>query len=270
MKARCIFCKRDSSDSRGKEHILPESLGNTLHLLQAGVVCDDCNTYFAVKLEGPVLSSGYFETLRFRQRVPNKKGRITPQKAIMGCGVPVTLRHGRNDEGLFIDVPTEHWDHVTSMNDGEIIFPMTGAKPDPDLMSRFLCKVAYEAFADRILSADESMRDQMIDDEQLDLIRHWARYASGSKDWIFSERRIYDEDHMHPRFEKPSQIFHEWDFLITRREEMYFVVAVFGVEYALNMAGSCIDGYQEWLAENDEKSPLYSGKYAEQDVPPNA
>lgn len=180
----------------------------------------------------------------------------------MRGGVPVTLRHGHNDEGLFIDVPTEHWEQVTSMGDGEIIFPITGAKPDETLMSRFLCKIAYESFADRILAADESMRDQMIDDEQLDPIRNWARYARGSKDWVFSERRIYDEDHKHSRFEKPSQVINEWDFLTTKRDEMYFVIAVFGVEYALNMAGSCVEGYQEWLDENDQKSPLYSGKNA--------
>jgi len=37
---RCIFCMNDSSDSRSKEHIIPESLGNEAHILPRGIVCD--------------------------------------------------------------------------------------------------------------------------------------------------------------------------------------------------------------------------------------
>ena len=51
---RCIFCKKDSLDSKSIEHIMPESLGNVNHILQPGVVCDECNNYFARKVyNGP-------------------------------------------------------------------------------------------------------------------------------------------------------------------------------------------------------------------------
>jgi hypothetical protein len=39
--------------------------------------------------------------------------------------------------------------------------------------------------------------------------------------------------------------------------ECYFVLAIFGVEYVINIAGPSIDGYRQWLKENNEKSPLY-------------
>ena len=48
---RCIFCKKDSCNSRSVEHILPESLGNEEHILPAGIVCDRCNNYFASSVE---------------------------------------------------------------------------------------------------------------------------------------------------------------------------------------------------------------------------
>ena len=58
---RCVFCKADSSQSRSVEHIIPESLGNTAHTLPRCVVCDQCNGYFARKIEKPVLDSGMFQ-----------------------------------------------------------------------------------------------------------------------------------------------------------------------------------------------------------------
>jgi hypothetical protein len=73
---RCIFCKADSSRSRGVEHIIPESLGNVEHTLPVGVVCDPCNDYFSRKIEKPLLDSDYFRHARFRHRVHNKEGRV--------------------------------------------------------------------------------------------------------------------------------------------------------------------------------------------------
>jgi len=66
---RCIFCEADTSNSKSVEHIIPESLGNLDHVLPAGIVCDQCNNYFAVKVERPLLESAYFTQLRQRVSV---------------------------------------------------------------------------------------------------------------------------------------------------------------------------------------------------------
>ncbi|WP_395445858.1 HNH endonuclease [Caulobacter sp. UC70_42] len=71
---RCLFCKADSSRSRSVEHAIPEALGNRSFVLPAGVVCDGCNNYFAVKVEGPLLKTGSLRQLRARQGVPTKRG----------------------------------------------------------------------------------------------------------------------------------------------------------------------------------------------------
>lgn len=73
---RCIFCRANSSTSRSREHIIPESLGNEEHILPPGVVCDRCNNYFAREVKKPFLNSPGIELLRFNQGLENKKGRV--------------------------------------------------------------------------------------------------------------------------------------------------------------------------------------------------
>src|SRR5690606_12119423 len=76
INMKCIFCKRSSAGSHSVEHIIPESLGNTEHMLPAGIVCDGCNNYFACKIEKPLLESGMFRLLRYDRQLPNKRGKI--------------------------------------------------------------------------------------------------------------------------------------------------------------------------------------------------
>lgn len=79
-RMRCLFCKADSSQSRSVEHIIPESLGNTRHVLGKGVVCDGCNNYFAKAVEKPFLEAPGVKILRFEQELLSKKGRVPPHR----------------------------------------------------------------------------------------------------------------------------------------------------------------------------------------------
>ena len=47
------------------------------------------------------------------------------------------------------------------------------------------------------------------------------------------------------------QITNEYDFLATEENEWYFVIALFGIEFAINIGGISIDGYKKWLMEHD-------------------
>jgi hypothetical protein len=55
----------------------------------------------------------------------------------------------------------------------------------------------------------------------------------------------------------PEQVVHEFDFLVTRLNEIYFVLAIFGEEFTINIGGADIEGYKLWLRENNDASPLY-------------
>ena len=79
---QCVFCHKDSSTSQSVEHIIPESLGNKHHFLPKGYVCDECNHYFAIKIEKELLSQPYFVSLRFRNEILTKKGKLVRQKMI--------------------------------------------------------------------------------------------------------------------------------------------------------------------------------------------
>jgi hypothetical protein len=84
----CLFCKKESSASRSQEHIIPESLGNTKHVLPAGVVCDQCNNYFSREVEKPFLESAAVTLLRFHQAIPNKRGRVPAINGIVDAWIP--------------------------------------------------------------------------------------------------------------------------------------------------------------------------------------
>jgi len=55
---------------------------------------------------------------------------------------------------------------------------------------------------------------------------------------------------------------------VTQSNEWYFVLALFGQEYTINMGGPDVDGYLLWLQEHDNASPLYYGKNAPRDGTP--
>lgn len=256
---RCIFCKHKFEESRSVEHILPESMGNKGQVLPKGMVCDQCNNYFSRKVEKQVLESGYFHSLRLTQGVPSKKKKIPIQKAVMTPEIPVELVKEKDGTNV-VRVPTEYWDLVTKQKNGKIIFPTTGTKPDQKLMSRFIAKVAVEAFAQRLINKPKLI-EEMIDDEQLDPIRQWVRYGKSNGKWLFYERRIYERNKRYlSETGKNYQMVHEYDFLITSANEMYFCIAIFGKEFTINIGGPSIDGYKEWLLDHDNKSPLYESK----------
>ncbi|HEX4407548.1 MAG TPA: hypothetical protein VH206_02130 [Xanthobacteraceae bacterium] len=57
---------------------------------------------------------------------------------------------------------------------------------------------------------------------------------------------------------------HELDFLVTKLNEVYFVLAIFGEEFTINMGGPDIEGYIRWLKENNDKSPLHTGRNSDE------
>lgn len=114
---RCIFCKRESSTSRSVEHIVPESLGNIEHVLPVGAVCDDCNQYFARKVERQLLDSPMFRLLRAVMTVPNKRGRVPVWLPGNGTDQPGYRQMGRFLSKVGLEVLAFKTLSVSSWND---------------------------------------------------------------------------------------------------------------------------------------------------------
>lgn len=259
---RCLFCKRDSAGSRSVEHILPESLGNTTRTLKPGIVCDKCNNYFSRDVERPFLEAPAIAALRFHQSIPSKRGRIPPLGAVLMPGIPATLHRFPKHGIQAVSFPPEGIDSVLRKNGGTLLFTESSAPPSDLVISRFLAKVALEAMAERLQEHLAGL-EYLVDEAQLDEIRRHAREGF-PKVWPHSARRIYDADrHFVDENGKEAQTVHESDILVTHQDEYYFVLAIFGLELAINYGGPEIEGYLRWLQASGGTSPLYSGKNAD-------
>lgn len=255
---RCLFCKNDASSSRSREHIIPESLGNQSHVLPPGVVCDGCNNYFARKVEAPFLTSRALVATRHWQAIPNKRGLVPPLDVVVLPGVHGRLFHnhapGSSIAGI-LDVPAEAAAHIVRAGHPQMILPVDPTPPPDEAVSRFLAKAALEALAARVLRA-LGTTESILDDPQLDPIRLHARQRTPPM-WPFSVRRIYDPNQpfVDPNGSVYQRLF-EYDLFFTDTPELYFVMALLGLELAINVGNPSVDGYELWLTQHGGRSPL--------------
>ena len=257
----CIFCKMDSQNSKSVEHIIPESLWNTKQILPVGVVCDKCNNYFSRKVEKAFLCSPDMKALRFHQAIPSKKGKIPSiDGLISGSELPIKVHrtlHG-DDVEMSVELESEQIEMVMEGKSTDLYLPIGFEQPTVKETSRFLAKVALEAIAQKLVGTEGGI-EYIVAEEQFDSIRNHARRGQ-PKDWPYFSRRIYGANEDRELFGHQGQLVHEYDFLQTDSGELYFVLALYGVEMTINVGGPYIEGYEKWLKENDNKSPLYSGK----------
>lgn len=257
--SRCIFCKSESSSSKSVEHIVPQSLGNTDHVLPPGIVCDKCNNYFARKVERPLLESEFFSQLRSRQWIPNKRGRVPPLTAVLPQ-MPAAIDLWIDGLSMFMEPrdPTPNAPIVSAIRSGQVnklIYPHARTT-DQSLVSRLLAKIAVEVLAQRLMGK-EGWEYELYENPQLDPIRRYARLGDKSNSWPINERILHHEYAVKIVEGEVSQILHEYTLLYTSANELYFVIAIFGREYAINFGGPDIDGYLQWLREHSFTSPLY-------------
>jgi hypothetical protein len=263
---RCIFCKQDSSTSRSVEHIIPESLGNSDHILPIGTVCDGCNNYMAREVEKPLLDSLYFRERRFYAGLTNKKGRIPLIEGIhLQSLARVELMKTPHEPQISIGVASDsdesRWvNSIANKEYGGLIIP-TGTKPDDYVLSRFIAKIGLEALAHRAVNVPGALKE-IVEKPELDELRRYVRRGSLGSSWPFSFRSLYLSGARFNNENDQYEVLHEFDILVTDQNEFYIVVAIFGDEYALNLGGPEIVGYHRWLAMNNYGSPLYSGKNA--------
>jgi hypothetical protein len=267
---RCLFCKEDSRASRSVEHILPESIGNTTLILPPGVVCDRCNNYFARKVERPFFDLPAIRQLRFHQRVRSKRGRVPPLEGTWEDAPAVMEWNLTGSIAGSITLPPDAAQRLVDSKGGTIWMPADDSLPDGPAVSRFLAKAALETFAHRIVEHAEGL-EYLVDHQGFDDIRNHARRGS-TPNWPFHCRRLYDANrHFTDGTGKEVQTVHESDILVIPLSRQtndavsgiwYYVVALFGLEFSINVGSQEIDRYRRWLVEHDDISPLYWGKNA--------
>ena len=102
--------------------------------------------------------------------------------------------------------------------------------------------------------------DEVVDKPELDELRRYVRLGTPRTIWPVHVRRIYEGDFLFtdPKYGE-HQVLHEWDILHTAAGEFYVVMAIFGIEYVINLGGPELDGFHDWLKEHNDQSPLYLG-----------
>jgi hypothetical protein len=138
---------------------------------------------------------------------------------------------------------------------GTLLIPIPSAS-DKKLLSRFLAKVAIEALALRLMDMN-GWNEEIVEKQELDPLRNYTRRGEGSL-WPIHIRKIYPADFIFAEAESVLyEVLHEWTLLYTTKGELYFILCLLGNEYVINMGGRDLAGYQRWLVEHSNRSPLY-------------
>lgn len=268
----CIFCHKDSSTSKSIEHIIPESLGNKHHFLPKGYVCDACNHYFAVKIEKELLAQPYFVSMRSRNEILTKKNRLVKERVFfpeVSRTVETALQTTENEINLSFDD-----DELSDLiKKGKVKTIMASYIPEPvypnATMSRFLAKCAYEYFLYNMGEDKYDLCVQELLGSEFDILknlREYARYGKG-KYWQYNQRRIYSEGDCFFNQNRNNcyELLHEMKFFIKEHRrysngnveaEIYFVMCIAGIEYAICISDPDISEYQKWLEDHEGLSPL--------------
>ncbi len=194
----------------------------------------------------------------------NKKGKVPAVDVIFGDEVVMARRDGF----LEFSFGEEDFKKIQSCLDNEshaeMKIPLSGPPASDHLTSRWLAKMGLELLTHRFIGI-EDWNDEIVNHSGLDPVRKFARAPKPNEVWAFSKRRIYAENSLERTIDgKAAQIIYECDILATgtaEASEFYFVAAFFGMEYAINLGGNCIDGYHQWLQRHDHASPLYVDKH---------
>ena len=267
---QCIFCHKDSSTSKSVEHIIPESLGNKEHILPKGYVCDTCNNYFSVKIEKELLSQPYFASMRRRNDIRTKHGRYAKENFIFPSVMDISpVSYNPEEKIVYIDNDSV----INAIISGRCTKAYSLFYEEPDypnvIMSRFLAKCAYEYFLYNMGKDNYDLFVQEYlgrDKDILKELREYARYGVG-KYWQYNQRRIYSEgDYYYNQNENICyEILHEMKLFVKEHKhfqngnveaEIYFVMAIAGIEYAICLSDPDISEYQKWIEGHKGLSPL--------------
>ena len=210
------------------------------------------------------LQTGAYRQTRHRNGIPSKRKRI-PVQDMLSFPDALPLEMGISSDGsrylsaadeshnnLFVN-RLQNYERLTA------VFPCA-SRPPQRLFSRFLLKIGIEYLGMRMLPVESGIQTDHIENPAINEARRYVRFNEGGDDWPFHECQIYSEGR---RFRDAQtgeayDVPHEFTLLYTENREIFFVIAIFGTQYTINLGGPEIDGFLNWLSTNDNSSPLYT------------
>jgi hypothetical protein len=100
----CIYCRRESTASKGVPHVFPEAFAQNRTVLPIGSVCDPCNNYLGHELDSVFVSHPVISALAQFLRFPGKSGKLrkqlgnvvlgdSPRTITIPCAKPTIVTH---------------------------------------------------------------------------------------------------------------------------------------------------------------------------------
>jgi len=204
--------------------------------------------------------------------VANKRGRIPPAKGIHAQSrTKIELTYSDEGNGLRIGVvegeDESKWiASLKSSIHGTLYIPQTTFPHDNVTTSRFIGKAALEILAQRCIDSS-GWNAEIVDKRELDTLRTYVRMGVPNTIWPINIRRIYAPDYVFSDGTSDSyQVLHEWTILHLPMMEYFVILAIFGIEYAINLGNPEIGGYIDWLNLNKDRSPLYLTNTLQSDI----
>lgn len=193
--------------------------------------------------------------------VPNKRGRIPPMSGhISNSKIPINI--WIDESGIFVEPQdrsraSELEHSLLAETQGTLRVPVPHkSEVDRHMMSRFIGKVAIEALALRVMHVD-GWREELVSNKGLEALRGFVRVGEKPKEWQFHRRILHRFDQRFCDGTEVFEILHEYDFVYTQKNLLFFVMAIFGEEFAIDMGNPEIRSYEAYLNEQVGVSPLY-------------
>src|SRR5690606_37908856 len=117
------------------------------------------------------------------------------------------------DEPEFIISDKRIFDSIK--RDKKFYIPIIPEPPQDNLyISKFIGKIALEALAKRVITA-EGWQDDFVENDSLDETRNFVRYGKGYALWPYYIRKIYGENKISydKKSDKLLETLNEYDFL---------------------------------------------------------
>lgn len=148
---RCLFCRGHDGGFLSREHVFPESLGNTDLVLPPGVVCDRCNNTVLSQIDSALCDFPAVVLRRTMLGIPSKSGRL-PVSRMSGFTMTHIPGVGGQDPTLRFDSggPQGIIQETETLPDGRVRLEWSGTggrRLTPRYaseISRALLKVALE------------------------------------------------------------------------------------------------------------------------------
>ena len=184
----CIYCRRPSDDAVGREHVIPEALGNPTWVLPRGAVCDRCNSFFGSKIDSPFVSAG-IGAIRHLLAVRAKPGSTTWEGLPKGTKVSFDIPGLELPDGFRVKSVTAsnpRWMNIDDLGPPTAQFNMEGIPTVSDrVTSKFMSRLLLATLAAYLgpdLALDEAFdphRENMAKANDEDNLAFAARHVQG-------------------------------------------------------------------------------------------